>query len=494
MKNLIFPMAILFISCQNSTPTNLKQEIPFQQIDISQIYLKNCSQCHGTERTGISAPALIPETISKFKQDELVQIILHGRQATQMPGFENKMTENEIAQLAKYLTIPTKNTIQWTETEIEQSRKIEDLSILKKPVFSADPWNLFFVVSHGDHGLTILDGDHFTVLKTFNMRPGIHGGIKYTNDGRRAFAMTRDGWLTAFDVYGMKIIGEIRLAINTRNIAISEDGKTLVAANVYPQNLVFVNIADLKVQKVIPLDGLPSAVYTAFGRKRFSIAFKDLAKIIEFDQNFENKTTIEIQQPLEDFMFDPTYQFAIGTNRKSNLAQVIDLKKKEVIKTFNVEGFPHLGSGIAFTSEKKVNYLVLPNMREGLVTFINTKNWEISKQVKTSGPGFFLRTHENTDYIFADSFLSSAKDELHIISKKNQKLLETLKPFPGKTFAHTEFSKNGKYALASIWDEDGAIIVFDVKTLKEVKRIAMKKPSGKYNIFNKTHLSLGTSH
>ena len=90
--------------------------------------------------------------------------------------------------------------------------------------------------------------------------------------------------------------------------------------------------------------------------------------------------------------------------------------------------------------------------------------------------------------------MSSAKDELHVLSKKNQNLVTTLKPFPGKIFAHTEFTKDGKYALASIWDEDGALIVLDSLTLKEVKRIPMKKPSGKYNIYNKTHLSQGTSH
>jgi hypothetical protein len=41
---------------------------------------------------------------------------------------------------------------------------------------------------------------------------------------------------------------------------------------------------------------------------------------------------------------------------------------------------------------------------------------------------------------------------------------------------------------------DGAIIVYDAKTLEEVKRIPMKKPSGKYNVYNKIHFSSGTSH
>ena len=52
----------------------------------------------------------------------------------------------------------------------------------------------------------------------------------------------------------------------------------------------------------------------------------------------------------------------------------------------------------------------------------------------------------------------------------------------------------GNSDLVSIWDMDGALVVYDAKTLKEVKRISMVKPSGKYNVFSKITLSAGTSH
>ena len=41
------------------------------------------------------------------------------------------------------------------------------------------------------------------------------------------------------------------------------------------------------------------------------------------------------------------------------------------------------------------------------------------------------------------------------------------------------------YALLSIWEMDGALVVYDMATLDEVKRIPMVKPSGKYNVWNK---------
>ena len=49
-------------------------------------------------------------------------------------------------------------------------------------------------------------------------------------------------------------------------------------------------------------------------------------------------------------------------------------------------------------------------------------------------------------------------------------------------------------ALASLMENQGAIIVIDAQSLLEVKRLPMSKPVGKYNVWNKTHLSEGTSH
>jgi hypothetical protein len=41
---------------------------------------------------------------------------------------------------------------------------------------------------------------------------------------------------------------------------------------------------------------------------------------------------------------------------------------------------------------------------------------------------------------------------------------------------------------------DGALVVYGAASLEEVKRIPMRKPSGKYNVFNKINRSAGTSH
>ena len=105
-----------------------------------------------------------------------------------------------------------------------------------------------------------------------------------------------------------------------------------------------------------------------------------------------------------------------------------------------------------------------------------------------------MRSHENSQYAWVDVFFGKNRDLMHVIDKQTLEIVKTLRPAPGKTSAHVEFTKDGRYALVSIWDMDGALVIYDAKTLQEVKRLPMKKPSGKYNVHNKLTRSAGTSH
>jgi hypothetical protein len=138
--------------------------------------------------------------------------------------------------------------------------------------------------------------------------------------------------------------------------------------------------------------------------------------------------------------------------------------------------------------------MATPNIKKNEVTIIDMESWQVIKRIKTLGPGFFMRSHEKSPYAWADVFFGPNKDAMHIIDKQTLEIVKTVRPAPGKTSAHVEFTKDGRYALVSIWDKEGAIVIYDANTLEEVKRIPMSKPSGKYNVYNKLTRSSGTSH
>ncbi len=132
--------------------------------------------------------------------------------------------------------------------------------------------------------------------------------------------------------------------------------------------------------------------------------------------------------------------------------------------------------------------------KDGVVSVIEMAGWTTVKRVETLGPGFFMRSHENTPYAWVDVFFGPHKDALHVIDKRTLDIVKTIRPAPGKTAAHVEFTRDGRFALVSVWEREGALVVYDAATLQEVKRIPMNKPSGKYNVHNKIRYSAGTSH
>jgi len=202
---------------------------------------------------------------------------------------------------------------------------------------------------------------------------------------------------------------------------------------------------------------------------------------------------IEIPEPLDDFFFDPPYRNLIGSAREGKSAIVVNLTVGRDIKTLALPGLPHLGSGIAWIWNGRP-VMATPHLKESRVSVIDTQDWSVVKVIDTPGPGFFMRSHENTPYAWTDGMLGKTKDTLAIIDKRSLEVVRTLTPAPGKTAAHVEFDKTGRFALVSVWENDGALVIYDAATFAEIKRIPMSRPSGKYNVWNKINFSDGTSH
>ena len=493
--------------------------------DAAADYAEHCAACHAENRMGGTGPALIPETLGRVKG--LDQVIAHGRPATQMEGFGDRLPPDRIAALVDFIKSPVTEVPAWREAEIAASREmVADYVPADKPVFAADPMNITLVVETGDHHVSVLDGDSFDVLDRFATPYAVHGGPKFSPDGRFVFVMSRDGWVEKYDIWSLREVGRVRAGLNSRNIAMSHDGQWLAVANYLPQTLTILSTADLTPVRVIDVagrDGKPSrvsAVYQAPERKSFILALKDAPEIWEiatdpdagpYDDGYVHsyekgakesfgaqqglfaRRRIPVEEPLDDFFFDPGYRNLIGTNRDGNKGVVINLISGGKVAELPLPGMPHLGSGITWDRDGH-KVMATPHLNEGVLSVIDMTDWSLVRTITTDGPGFFLRSHETSPYVWADVFFGPNKDKMHVIDKQTLEIVRTLDPAPGKTVAHTEFTRDGRHALVSIWEDDGAVIVYDARTLEEVRRLPMKKPSGKYNVWNKINFEEGTSH
>jgi mono/diheme cytochrome c family protein/DNA-binding beta-propeller fold protein YncE len=489
------------------------------------LFQQHCAVCHGEGRLGGMGPALLPENLQRLRKKEAIEVISNGRIATQMQGFSEKLSAAQIQAVTDFIYTPLAEVPHWDMEATRNSQvihnKLETLSAT--PGFKADMLNLFVVVELGDHHFTLLNGDTFEPIGRFPTRFALHGGPKYSPDGRFVYFASRDGWVSKFDIYNLKWVAEVRAGVNTRNIAVSGDGRYVMVANYLPHTMILLDaeyLSPIKLFEVKDSNGQSSrvsAVYTARPRNSFVAALKDVPELWEISYADEppagfsgwehsyNKESgdlvkgkpfpllrIPVEANLDDFFFNQEYDLLIGASREGK-GMVVSLDVKRVIQTIDLPGMPHLGSGITWEYQGK-KIMATPNLKEGIVSIIDMESWKTIKRIETLGPGFFMRSHDNSPYAWVDVFFGKDKDAVHVIDKKTLEIVKTLRPAPGKTAAHVEFTRDGKYALLSIWDMDGAVVIYDAKTLEEVKRLPMKKPSGKYNVYNKTRYEGGTSH
>src|SRR5690606_13606406 len=189
-----------------------------------------------------------------------------------------------------------------------------------------------------------------------------------------------------------------------------------------------------------------SAVYDAAPRKSFVVALKDIPEVWEISYNplvepiydglvhdfrmgegiaipgFHGVRRTKLQEPLDDFFFDHDYSHVLGSTRPRSdaqagapTAQVVNLDVRRKIAELPIAGMPHLGSGITF-AWNGTTVLASPNLKDGAIDVIDMKTWKTVKTIPTPGPGFFIRSHENTPYAWADSMMDpKSKDTLTLI-------------------------------------------------------------------------------
>jgi len=486
---------------------------------VTKLFKTHCAQCHQANRLGGLGPVLLPENLKYLRKVVAINVIQNGRAKTLMPAFKSKLSDKEIQSLVEFIYTPLTKIPDWDIEKVKASHIIhnKENSLPDKPLLNVkDQLNVFVVVEKGDHHVTLLDGDTFEPVHRFKSRFSLIGEPKFSPSGRFVYFSSRDGWISKYDLYNLKWVAEIRVGINTRNQAISADGRYLLVANFLPHTLVLLDTRDLSPLKLFEVKNLQgkssrvSAVYTSPPGNSFFAAFKDIPEFWEISyadepphgfgmwmhdyrvdsgENTKHQPfplrRILVNDYLDDFYFDEDYISFIGLTRAGK-GQAVDMDvRKIIVPEITLKGKPHFSSGVSFNYKGR-KVLAVPNFRKGIISVLDMGSWKLIKEIKTLGPGFYMQAHKNSPYIWAEVLFGPNKDVLHVIDKSSLEIVKTLRPAAGKKSAHVEFTRDGKHALVSIWEKQGAIIVYDAVTLKEIKRIPMNNPSGKYNVFNRT--------
>lgn len=417
---------------------------------------------------------------------------------------------------------------QWNAGEIAASRRLDPGAdaLPAAPAFAADPMNVTLVVEQGASRLTLLDGDSLEPIVRVPVRHMPASAPVSPAGGRFVYWASQDGWVTKFDLWQLKQVAEARAGIRTHNLAVSADGKVLMVANAQPHTLVALDGRDLAPIRVIPAvgrNGRPSRVSNVHAmpaRSSFVAALADVAELWEIphdgrpvykgmvhDFQFGEAIpepgplpvrAIALEAPLEDFFFDPRDGYLLGSAVGQAAGQVVHLGAGRTIATADLAGRPRLGAGTAWMRQDAAGrphrVIAAPGLEQGLIPVIDMWTWRPLKAIPTLGPGTFVHGHEQSPYLWANvsSGPDADADALHVIDRQTLDVVATLRPAQGKPAAHVEFDRRGRFAMVSIGDTDGELVVYDTRSLRETRRLPMQRPAGAYNIWNLTRGSRGS--
>ena len=301
----------------------------------------------------------------------------------------------------------------------------------------------------------------------------------------------------------LKVASTVRVGIQTRNLAVSSDGRYLLAANEQPKSLVILNASNLEPIKLIEiprLNGKSSrvgSIFTAEKRQSFIVALKDQGEIWEIFykdnplpvynglmHDFRLGEGLAKQQGrfpisqikvndwsdecLDNLVFYPASDSLIIRNGKQ--LQVLQMDARRKIAEMELTDSPNLGISVIW-NENNIPLLATANLNKSGVNIIDMNTWKTRKNINTDGPVFMLKEFENSNYILAGVNIDPDKDILQVIDKASLITEKTLEPSSGNRIADVKFNQEDERIIVITGNnKNREIVVYDAKTMSEIKR------------------------
>jgi cytochrome c55X len=79
------------------------EPLPARQEQLKEMVAQDCGSCHGmTLKGGLGSP-LLPEILSQYSVEGVIETILEGRSGTPMPPWKSMLSRDDAAWIARYL-------------------------------------------------------------------------------------------------------------------------------------------------------------------------------------------------------------------------------------------------------------------------------------------------------------------------------------------------------------------------------------------------------
>ena len=411
----------------------------------------------------------------------------------------------------------------WRESDIRTSHTttVGGHEAPAQALWTTPPENVLTVVEPTGRDVSLLDTDRLQVLHRFALPvAALHDQPKLSPDRRYAYFSSHDGWIIKYDLQHLKVVTQVRAGIDLRDLAVSRDGRHVLAGNQWPHSVVLFD-SDLRLLKLYPVRTLDrkqssrvAAVHDLALRQSFMVVLQDMRELWEISYNPQaepiyngyvhdyrmgeslpepgmfgvRRTPLSVQ--LSDFFFTPDQRFAIGstqppTGNPASVSQVISLEARSTVTQINLPGMPRPSAGASWSWQRPdgsmTTVLAVPDRQAAGISVIDLQTWKTITRIATPGPCAGILSHASSRHAWVDAGVDPASGhQLVLIDKTTLQPVSTLTSASAQTLRPLAFTHDGKQVLVNLHGEEDVLIVYDASTRQEVKRLRRDLTPGQH--------------
>lgn len=513
---------------------------------VAQVYADACQGCHGVYRQGNLGPNLLPNGQLYGQTDpQIWQTIKKGKAGTSMDtNFfpDLAASDPDTCAMVAFLRSPVDTSkLTWSTADINKSMRImypgsqcgglkddgtqdapcsvtlAQVEALLPAVSSAghDLENLMLVTERESRKIAVFDatkvdgagkkgvflGEISASYRahgyTFDPAMSVTDGSIVGNRKRWVYNVGRDGFLYKMDLVTLKPLARVRVGIDSRGIAVSDDGLHVIVGNYIPFSAVVVNTATLQVEQY-----LDTAAASTLANKDSRVAgINSTQRWIGYDGSAYKKAGIGgyflmlLKDAGEAWRIDYTgTPGSFGVTKLANVGAILhEGFNSEDQKTFfataqggghmsvidvaswteklKITGGtkPHPGPGALWTHDVNKNGSIDVNETFGATIHIGSSQllvWNVDKaatgsndsfSVATGGPGLFVNTVDSASGVWSDQTFSTTNTTAIMKFSKDPAVMADVTKrsdiaIVGATkLVHPELDATGKLVYVSDW-------------------------------------------
>ncbi len=321
-----------------------------------------------------------------------------------------------------------------------------------------------------------------------------HASVVFSRDERYAYVFGRDGGLSKIDLLTRRLVGRIIQSGNAIGGAISDDGRLVAVSNYTPGGVrifdakTLAPVADIAAiygpagqrSKVVGLVDAPGGRFVFSLYDGGEIWMVDCRLCIDGGKPVLTRIGRAGKLPYDGLITGDGRFYIAGLFGEDGLAMVDLWQDPPVIRRI-MDGY---GKGEAKLPVYKMPHLegwaladgrfFFPAIGRHEVLVADAGNFREIGRIKMHGQPVFAMARPDGRQIWVN-FAHPLNDTVQVIDVPSLKIVKTFTP--GPAVLHMEFTPRGEQVWISVRDKD-RIDIYDTRTLKRVKSLPARKPSG----------------